>query len=169
MLVWRARRSGSIDLRLYRVDALEPVALRDAEWSTRNVVRQSAVELVHLPRLSPGVHTGLTARTPIAIDEMLLLVPTPTSNDHDPALAIYAWEPASGRVTVFPQRWFTAATHDLGYEWVTQVARNPKSGRIVGAGIRLGAFELEEDGMTIRQWFTDAWSQPIPNGDQASD
>lgn len=164
MLVWHAARSGAVDLRLYRVDALEPIPLRDTAWPERNVVRRPALEHVRLPRLSAGVHEGHTPRTHVDIDELLVLAAVPSRDDDDPALAIYAWEPARGTVTVLPQRWLTPATHDLGYEWVTQVVRNPSTGRIVGDGIRLGTFELDDDGTRVRTWFTGAWGELLDDG-----
>jgi hypothetical protein len=164
MLVWKAGLSGSVELRLYRVDRLEPIPLRDTWWSERNIARRPAVERLRFPRLPAGVHEDFTLRTAVAIDELLLLAARSPSSDDDPALAIYVWEPGNGTVTVLPQGWFTRAAHDLGYEWVTQIARDPKSGRIFGTGIRVGSFELEDDGMTIRRWFTGAWGERLTNG-----
>ena len=161
LLAWRSTLSGSVAIRFYPVTQLEPVEPLKDSRNERDAVLRRASELIQIPRLVPGTHDGFTARTMVDIEELLLLAHWSGRSESDPALAIYSWRPASGAVTVTPQRWFSAATHDLGYEWVTKVARDPTTSRIVGAGIRLGAFELEDDDMTIRQWFTDAWGQPL--------
>jgi hypothetical protein len=162
LLTWRSRLSGTIEIRLYPVAELGPVDLpHDYPRREGDLVSRRASEVVRIPPLEGGLHEGFAARTPIEIDELLLLAHRPLPADDDPALAIYAWRPASGRITVSPQPWFTPATHDLGYEWVTKVARDPESGRILGAGIRVPAFELEDDCMTVRRWLADAWGQPI--------
>jgi hypothetical protein len=161
LFAWRSTLAGAVDVRVYHVTQLEPVDPLVDPDNKRDVVLRRASELVHMPRLAPGTHHGFEARTLVDFQELLLLASWPSESDSDPALAIYSWEPASGAVTVTPQPWISAATHDLGYEWVTRVVRDPNTGRIVGDGVRLGAFELEGDDMTIRQWFTDAWGQPI--------
>lgn len=161
LLAWRSTLSGTVDIRFYPVTQLEPVDALEDPRNERDVVVRRASELVRIPRLAPGTHDGFSARTLVEIEELLLLAHWPGRGESDPALAIYSWQPASGVVTVTPQQWFSAATHDLGYEWVTKVVRDPTTSRIVGVGVRLGAFELEDDDMTVRRWFTDAWGQPL--------
>ncbi len=46
-------------------------------------------------------------------------------------------------VSVFPQDWWNRADLDFGYQWVTRVARDPKTGKIVGEGIRIQPFVLD--------------------------
>jgi hypothetical protein len=58
--------------------------------------------------------------------------------------AIYSFSPNKGLLTVFPQLWFTAGSHDMGYCWITHVSREPKTSRIVGAGFRIKMFVLDE-------------------------
>jgi hypothetical protein len=55
-------------------------------------------------------------------------------------------------VTVLPQNWFTANKFDIGYQWITRVSRDPATGRIIGGGIRIGSFELTENGMGLERW-----------------
>jgi hypothetical protein len=162
LLATRSRRSGAVEIRLHRVESLEPIEVpNDHPRQEADTYSPRAVEAMRIPRLAAGVHEGFALRTPVDLDELLLLARPHPSTDHDPALAIYAWDRRAGRVSVLPQPWFTAATHDLGYEWVTKVARDRRSARIVGAGIRVPAFELEDDGTTVRRWLTDPWGQPI--------
>ncbi len=49
-------------------------------------------------------------------------------------------------IEVLPQYWFTDNMFDIGYQWITQVARDPDSKKIVGSGIRVPDFELDERG-----------------------
>ena len=58
----------------------------------------------------------------------------------------------SRRVCVFPQKWFNHDTFDIGYQWITRVMRDPVSNRLVGDGVRIGAFMLTEDGCHLERW-----------------
>ncbi|HKQ49792.1 MAG TPA: hypothetical protein VJZ71_17085 [Phycisphaerae bacterium] len=61
--------------------------------------------------------------------------------------------PGSRRIAVYPQKWFTRDKIDLGYQWITRMAREPDSGRLVGDGIRLPrAFVMEKDGCHVERW-----------------
>jgi hypothetical protein len=42
---------------------------------------------------------------------------------------------------------------DFGYQWITKVVRYSNSGRIVGTGIRLKNFILDESGRQIEKEF----------------
>ncbi|MBF0593996.1 MAG: hypothetical protein HQL22_03430 [Candidatus Omnitrophica bacterium] len=46
---------------------------------------------------------------------------------------------------VYPQEWFNNGSFDFGYQWISKVGREPKSGEIVGEGVRIGAFVLKAD------------------------
>lgn len=59
-------------------------------------------------------------------------------------LALMLLNPASGTLQLYPLDWFNDGRVDLGYQWVTRVARDPKTGRIHGDGIRIGPFSLDE-------------------------
>jgi hypothetical protein len=58
-------------------------------------------------------------------------------------LALYVVSVANGRIEVYPQDWFNRANLDYGYQWVTRVAREPATGRIVGEGFRIEPFVLD--------------------------
>ena len=152
LLAWRSGLSGELEIRLYPVTDLGAVDLPSDPPRHRDIVSRRASELIRIPRLERGVHEDFAPRTPVALEELLLLAPRPASSGDEAALAIYVWRPSSGRITVSPQPWFTPATHDLGYEWVMKVARDPTTGRIVGGGMRLAPFELEDDDATVRRF-----------------
>ncbi|HOE26576.1 MAG: hypothetical protein IT574_01145 [Candidatus Aureabacteria bacterium] len=68
--------------------------------------------------------------------------------------AIFAFDFRGGRVEVIPQDWFNDGKYDFGYQWITRVARDPDTGRILGDGIRLGFFRLDETARHVDEWLT---------------
>jgi hypothetical protein len=66
---------------------------------------------------------------------------------------IYCLRPNEGDIEVLPQDWFNLGDFDFGYQWITKVVRDPQSGRIVGTGIRLKSFILDESGRRVEQEF----------------
>lgn len=64
----------------------------------------------------------------------------------------------SRHLQVFPQRWFTQDGYDIGYQWITRVARHPDGVRFIGDGIRLpGLFVTTQTGCHMERWV------PIPD------
>jgi hypothetical protein len=59
-------------------------------------------------------------------------------------LALLVAKPRTGIYELYPQDWFNSAGLDYGYQWVTRVARDPKSGRIHGEGFRIRPFVLDD-------------------------
>ena len=92
-----------------------------------------------------GLHT---------VDEVLAPVSYPAKNPEDPAFAIYAFYLQAGLVEVLPQKSFPLSKIDFGYQWITRAVRDPKTHRIVGDGIRIAAFELDESGTEVARWLT---------------
>ena len=73
--------------------------------------------------------------------------------EKDLAYAIYLINPDTETVKILPQKWFTSeAGFDLGYQWITRVTRGPYSKKLFGDGIRIGTFELTEDGCNLARW-----------------
>ncbi len=80
------------------------------------------------------------------IEELLILC-------HSSAIAAPTWErnnlallvatPQQQSYQLYPQDWFNNGGFDYGYEWVTRVARDAKTGRIHGEGIRIRPFILD--------------------------
>lgn len=103
--------------------------------------------------LSAGAHKVRRSRHLSSIPEALIVAGGPLSKrTRDSAAAsIYVWHPAKGVLTVLPQRWFTARSHDLGYEGITQVVRHPVTHRLWGIGGRIGDFELDQSGMQLEK------------------
>ena len=85
-------------------------------------------------------------------DEMLLISSYPAKTKADPAAAIFVLYPQAGLVEILPQNWFTADKYDVGPQWISRVARDPVTHRIVGEAVRVGMFELNDDGCEIAAW-----------------
>jgi hypothetical protein len=84
--------------------------------------------------------------------ELLIISPLRALAKTDPSCAILVLDTSAGRLRVLPQRWFTAAKFDTGYQWITRVARDPVTHRLVGEGMRIQRFELTEDGCDLQRW-----------------
>ena len=102
--------------------------------------------------LPPGAHPIDVPAGLHTVDEVLAPVSYPAKEPADAAYAIYAFYLQAGLVEVLPQKWFTLGKSDIGYQWITRAVRDPQSHRIVGDGIRIDAFELDESGTDIARW-----------------
>jgi hypothetical protein len=103
-------------------------------------------------RLTAGKHAIEVPPEFRGLDELLLVSSHPAASNDDAACAIVVLRPQAGEVTVLPQTWFTANKCDIGYQWITRVARDPATRRIIGGGIRIRDFELTEDGTGVERW-----------------
>jgi len=104
--------------------------------------------------LPEGVHKVEVPGPFRALDEQLLLTSYPARTRDDAACAIYVLYPHAGLVEVVPQKWFTPNQYDVGRQWISRVARDPDSHRILGEAVRVGNFELSEDGKQVEQWLS---------------
>ena len=105
---------------------------------------------IHIPTgLSEGLHEIQFPKELAEVNELLLVADRPSASTTDASCQIIEVHPSRGTVRLYPQRWFTAAKFDIGYQWITRVARDPETGRIVGDGIRISPFELSADGCEL--------------------
>jgi hypothetical protein len=98
--------------------------------------------------LEEGMHPITPPQAFNGLPEILVLANFGTVADspHEAHRAIFVYEFARGRVTVLPQVWFNRGGYDFGYQWITRVAREKGTGRIIGDGIRISRFRLDESG-----------------------
>ena len=89
-------------------------------------------------------------------DELLLISSCPARMKNDAMAAVFVLYPQAGLVEVLPQKWFTAEQYDVGPQWISRVARDPVTHRIVGEAVRIGSFELTDDGCEIATWIEKA-------------
>lgn len=83
------------------------------------------------------------------VEELLAPTQYGAKTKDDAAAAIYVVYPHAGLVEVLPQRWFTPNQFDVGMQWITRLARDPVSHRIIGEAMRFGSFELSDDGCEL--------------------
>ena len=105
--------------------------------------------------VSEGIHTLAPPPPFLELPELLVLADYgPEGGNHFDKMfrAIFAFDFKANRVTVIPQRWFNEGTYDFGYQWITRVQREEKTGQIVGEGIRLSNFRLDQSGTQIQEW-----------------
>ena len=139
-------------------DALAPFPLEDvAGWfkqSNDKVYAATApsADFEIACGLAPGAHT-------VAIPEAFreageLLMPTnrrPQDRGFDARTVIYVVRAQDQIVDVLPQKWFQEK-FDGVYEWLARVTRDPSSGRLLGDGLRVPAFELADNGCDFGRW-----------------
>jgi hypothetical protein len=102
--------------------------------------------------LAEGVHPISVSHDWSGFEETLLLSDHADANGYDKmARAVFAFNWIKRQVEVFPQDWFNTGNYDFGYQWITRVARRT-DGSIVGDGIRLGSFELDETNRKVKKW-----------------
>ncbi len=149
---------GYIRLLCFDPDALEPFSLHDvAGWFKQSSERvysltEPLAELEISSRLEEGTHTLEVPSAFHGLSELLLISSHPARTREDAAIAILIVRPKDGQVEVLPQRWFTASRYDVGRQWITRVARDPLTHRIIGEALRVGTFELTQDATDVARW-----------------
>lgn len=162
LLVWGKEYAadGKADrfvLAIYDVALLKPlreevIPGKKEEATIPFVAGTEPIERVYIDNnLASGVYRGFKLHSAGGLMEVMLLASA--AKDSGLASSIYILNPLTGELRVLPQKWFTANFYDLGYAWITQVRRDPKSHRIIGSGIRLPYFELDESGTELDRLF----------------
>jgi hypothetical protein len=103
-------------------------------------------------QLEPGTHAFHVPESFRSVDELLAPSTYKSVEKNDPAFAIFVVYPQAGLVEVLPQNWITRETYDLANHWITRVARDPETHRIVGELSRAGVFELAESERDFSRW-----------------
>jgi hypothetical protein len=86
------------------------------------------------------------------VDELLAPALYPSADKNDPAFAIFVVYPQAGLLEVLPQRWITQVNYDIDAHWIARAVRDPESHRIVGELMRVGVFELADNGRDFSLW-----------------
>jgi len=102
--------------------------------------------------LGAGTHKIAAPAALATVDELLVPTSYKAMSNDDPAFAIFVFYLQAGLVQVLPQQWFTSAQYRVGQQWITRVARDPESHRIVGECFGVGTFLLEENGCQLAKW-----------------
>jgi hypothetical protein len=110
-----------------------------------------------VPRqLAAGTHKIQVPEAFQPLDELIAVTSYPAPAKDDPPFAVFVIYPQAGLVEVLPQDWVTTNALDAGYQWITRVARDPATHRLIGDGIRMGKFELAKDGRNLARWIEEA-------------
>ncbi len=153
------RKDSGYIIEIYDVAKLKPITSEKYTGKSYREVPAAVAdtepsERVEIPNYLPeGKYPGYKSRLAGDLPELLLLANGPTKAHY--ATSIYVWHPKTGEVLVLPQTWFDGRFYDLGYEWITRVMRDPVTNKIIGSGIRLPEFELDEGGITLGRVFLD--------------
>lgn len=153
-----------IHLDVIDLACLEPIAdpsttaarMREAKQH-RYIAGRPFAEFEFATTRPPGQHSLSNLPLPFQeIDETIVLA------DYEPdgqvpgnlveRRAIYVFNFHDGQVEVIPQDWFNNGDYDFLYQWIARVARDPKTGRLLGEGVRLRAFRLGESGREVEEW-----------------
>jgi hypothetical protein len=159
--IWMSRidhqwNTARVVVQCFDPDDLPEFSLTDPERSAKD--RGNTVTLVKPMSefsIAGDLPSGLNAfECPDIFREAadLLIVANHRSLEDGTITALYNICFKNQTVESYPQKWFTADEFDIGYQWITRVTRHPQSGRIVGDGIRIGAFELTENGCDLERW-----------------
>ena len=89
----------------------------------------------------------LTHQFPDAMKSIRELLVLGSMMAHGPRnQAIWVMKPSEDVIEVLPMDWWNDGDYDYGYEWVTKLARDPKTGSIVGEGVRILPFLVDKSG-----------------------
>ena len=147
-----------VRLLAFELDTLAAFPLHDiAGWFNQSQERVYAatppLAEMELPwDLPPGLRSVTVPEEFRGVEELLIVSSYAGKSKEEPAVALLVVRPAAGTLEVLPQKWFTAGKYDLGYQWITRVARDAATGRLVGEGIRIGQFELDAEGTDVARW-----------------
>lgn len=155
LLVWHqaTRRdepqSSPVSFALFDPAALAPLDLESAheriEAGEPRVLGGDPEVAFCLPTDVIGL--PLPAKIPLPLDELLLWCHSSGAGElsgvpgGDTALMVV--EPRSDSYALHAQAWFNKPSTDFGYQWLTRVARQRLTGRVMGDGIRVGRFVLD--------------------------
>jgi hypothetical protein len=166
LLVWgqespNARPTGPVSLDVFRLSTLERLP-GSIDEECRNMRREGARLRYRTPPEARGsIPTAPAAEGAVerpselrAAEEFLILCRSSLAASGDAEqpwnLALLVLNPREARYALHLQDWFNAGAYDYAYEWVTRVARDPRTGFVHGDGIRIGAFVLDDSLRQLR-------------------
>jgi hypothetical protein len=166
LLLWtpeakpRPQKPETVVFQFHDLDALMP--LRDVRAACEQISGGLVSTVSVAPpldqfglsiKLGAGSHAIALPEWITAIGELLVLIDGPDGAWDRGDRRIWSIRPDRGELIVLPQDWFNNGSHDFGYEWITRVARDD-SGRIIGDGVRIGPFRLDETGRQLDTWLS---------------
>lgn len=151
---------GRSMLRLVAFDPmqLKPFAMEEiVGWFKNSADRiYAAVEPVadfeFSAELPEGTHEVRVPAEFQGVEEVALIASRKALANTDAGCAVFVLYPHAGLVQVLPQPWFNRNEYEVGKQWITRIARDPVSHRLVGDGFRIQPFCLSEDGKHVEEW-----------------
>ena len=161
LLVWHqcsvpTGPTAPVCLRVFRLPDLRPLEgdLEDLGATMRRAETPFAAlggpSCAHdIPTTVAGQRITQRFPEPLSRCQELLILCHSSGVEDSPAadrsnLALLVARPGDGSYELFPQDWFNHAGLDYTYQGVTRVARDPATGRILGDGVRIDPFVLDD-------------------------
>ncbi|MHA1109800.1 MAG: hypothetical protein ACTSRE_01765 [Promethearchaeota archaeon] len=61
-------------------------------------------------------------------------------------------QPYAQNIEISCVDWFNTGDFDVYYQWITRIARDPKTQKFMGEGFRMGIFQLDKTGKKLDKW-----------------
>jgi hypothetical protein len=156
--IWCPDGRNMLRVVAFELDALKPFVFEEiVGWFKQSTERifakvEPAADFEFSAELNEGMQE-LSVPEPLrGVKELPMIARRGATGDGDPACAVFVLYPHAGLLEVLPQRWFNRKEFDVGRQWITRLARDPVSHRIIGDGMRIPAFRLSEDGRELDGW-----------------
>lgn len=150
---------GAVGIQLIRLDKLRRITDLDSRLSQIpepthpifSIEEEFQTNFEFDTALSPGRHALDLPPNFLRVPEIYIISDNPflPAGRSICSYCIYVVNPDQGTVEVLAQDWFNEGDVDFGYQWITRVAREPTTGRLVGDGIRIDCFVLDETGRNL--------------------
>lgn len=152
--IWYPAKDETIRVVGFSVDRLQPFDATQILTNKKSegfyCKAEPNFELRFSTALPEGTHSIVIP--PDLQDELLIVAPRPVGTADVAVCSVFVLDPTRHQVSVYPQKWFTGAKFDTGYQWITRVCRDPRSTRIIGDGVRIGSFLLDGTNCQLDHW-----------------
>jgi hypothetical protein len=158
--IWCPEGRGMIRLVAFDPQQLKPFQMEEiVGWFKNSGDRMySTIEPVadfeFSAELPEGTHEVQVPEQFHGIEELGMIAARRSLSTDEPTCAIFVLYPHAGLVQVLPQPWFNSSQFDIGKQWITRIARDPVTHRIIGDGFRIPGFCLTEDGKQLETWLS---------------
>ena len=153
--IWCPEGRSMLRLVAFELDQLKPFVIDEiVGWFKQSTERifsktEPIEDFEFSAELPAGTHELKVPEKFSGVQELPMVAARKALAKEDPSCAFFVLYPHAGLVEVLPQRWFSRAEYEVGQQWITRLARDPLSHRIVGDGFRIPAFRLSEDGREL--------------------
>jgi hypothetical protein len=161
LLIWNQKKgtpyggSPPVHLIVIRPKSLPSFGENLAKEILRMETEGTRLALSDQPVAAIDLNTGVAGEDVVAVfpkvfqavEELLILCNSSAverPKGMNIGLALLVARPKQGIFRLYPQDWYNFADLDFGYQWVTRVARDTRSGKVFGEGFRIDPFELDD-------------------------